>query len=138
MTAVARRPLLRIALAAAIIIVAAGVVAGYGAIQRFSGLCNVDNWEKEAFDSAAWKAAAREERYRYVRDILDKDMFVGADEARLYAALGEPGFVDPAASYTIYHVRSFTEGGCAFKAVAILHFDIDGVGTITAQRIRFD
>lgn len=138
MTAGAQKPLLRTALAAAIFIVAVGAVAAYFTIQRFSGLCDVEGWERQAFDSAAWKAASPDDRFRYVRDILDRAMFVGAAETRLFEALGEPDYVSREAGYATYVVRSFTEGGCAFNAVAILHFDFDGDGTIKAQKIRFD
>ena len=138
MTAGARRPLLRIALAAAIIIVAAGAVAAYLTIQRFSGLCDVDGWEKAPFDSAAWQAASADDRFRYVRDILDRAMFVGAAETQLFEALGEPDYVSREAGYATYVVRSFQDGGCAFNAVAILHFDIDRDGSVIGQKIRFD
>ena len=138
MTAGARRPVLRIALAAAIFIVAVGAVAAYLTIQRFSGLCDVDGWERQAFDSAAWKAASADDRFRYVRDILDRAMFVGAADTRLFDALGEPDYMSREAGYATYVVRSFQDGGCAFNAVAMLHFDIDRDGSVAGQKIRFD
>ena len=138
MTAGSRKPYLRIALAAAIVIVAVGAVAATITIQRFSGLCDVDGWEAQAFDSAAWKAASADDRFRYVRDILDEDMFVGAATQQLYEALGKPDYVSRDERYATYVVRSFQQGGCAFNAIAILHFDFDGNDTVTSQRIRFD
>ncbi len=138
MTAGSQKPYFRIALAAAIVIVAVGAVAATITIQRFSGLCDVDGWERHAFDSAAWKASPADDRFRYVGDILDEDMFVGAGTPQLYDALGKPDYVSSDKRYATYVVRSFAQGGCAFNAVAILHFDFDRNGAVTGQKVRFD
>lgn len=102
----------------------------------FTRECRVDGWPADPFEASSW-SASESDRYRYVRDILERNLFVGADLKALTGQLGQPDYVAPDQSYALYGVRTFPEGGCGFNAVALLQLEF-AAGRIKLQSITFD
>ena len=94
-------------------------------------------WPKESFSSANWKAAPAQERYRQVRDLLDKNTLTGQTAVQIESMLGRPSYASPDNSYWTYIVKERSSGDAGFDAVKMLHIDFVQ-GRVTKAWIRGD
>lgn len=101
--------------------------------------CDVSDWPKAPFSSSAWSSADSRERYKYVRDLIDKHIQQGNSKQHVYTLLGRPDYEAMDGSYVTYviaHPSNFLS--CYFNSIAILHIDFDAKGLVITSYVRFD
>ena len=94
------------------------------------------NWGSKPFESEKWLAAPAEERYIFVRSILEKNMFIGESREYVIKTLGQPD--GNVTEYLSYIVKEFDPETCLYGFISLLHFDIDKKGFVTKVFVRAD
>jgi outer membrane protein assembly factor BamE (lipoprotein component of BamABCDE complex) len=86
------------------------------------------SWESELFHRQSWQASAEGKRYRFVNDLLERNLVIGKTREQVAALLGAPGFVSPDKRYVTYVVKGTRTGKLSFASVYVLHIEFDERG----------
>jgi hypothetical protein len=97
------------------------------------------SWPTEEFSSAAWKAAAPEERYVFYRDLADSGQIEEFTKEGLIELLGEPSWEDPAGTCMTYVVKEREPEEWSLNAIYLLDIRLDpDTGKVRRYFIRGD
>jgi hypothetical protein len=107
----------RTLLAFAVLLVGAGLLVVY--------LLNDDirRWPHDPFRAEVWRATPPNERYKQVRDLLDRSILAGITEGQVEELLGQPTYKSPDSAYFLYMVRERGAGEPGFEATKLLQVD---------------
>jgi hypothetical protein len=96
------------------------------------------NWPTDRFDAEQWKSASDGMRYRFVKDLIYRDLLNGLSRPQLEEMLGDPSFVARDGRYATYLVKDRTDGILEFNSVYVLQMDFDEQNKVTRTSIRGD
>lgn len=79
-------------------------------------------WPRQAFDPATWAKTPEEDRYVFVRDVIDRDLLRGKKLPEVEAMLGAPSFRSDTEHDVTYVVKAGSKG---FNQVYVLDVRFD-------------
>ena len=87
----------------------------------FSKSCDYQDWSNEIFSEELWTSDNKLNRYKYVYDLLNKDI-IGLKYVEIAKLLGDPDYKEPNLSYIYYNIAvpiSIREECNLYDAIAL-------------------
>jgi len=123
-----------VAIIGAIAVLAVISVVGYAHfLSRFDR-----RWPTEAFDSQRWKAAPKEARYVYCKDLRQRGLLKSMTAPQVVGLLGEPDYRAPDGSYVTYIVKHRDAADIGMTAIYLLDVRFGATGRVERTLLRPD